>query len=106
MESLDVSSLRSRLSKIGCFRHRVLVPNYNSSAWYGLRLKSKAPHLPSITNDEESQLSKLVMLAVGKSRFDGVAAVTLESSESLRIQSIAGLQEQPPGVIDSGLPRS
>jgi hypothetical protein len=44
--------------------------NDNSPSWYGLRLKSKAPLLPSIrsTNDEESQLSKPAMLAVGKSR--------------------------------------
>ena len=45
-------------------------PNYNSSSWYGLRLKSKAPLLPWIrsTNDEESQLSEPAMLAVRKSR--------------------------------------
>ena len=45
-------------------------PNYNSSSWYGLRLKSKAPLLPSIrsTNDEESQLSEPAMLAVQKIR--------------------------------------
>ena len=104
--ALYLYSLNAGASVIVCW-----YPNYNSSSWYGLRLKSKAPLLPSIrsTNDEESQLSKPAMLAVQEKPLQEASSATV--STGLRGESVvdtgAGFAGRPsartpaPPIIDS-----